>query len=1069
MPSVSTRVSAIVRTFSLLSALAVSGIVFSQENKAEAAPEFDFGRGIYNTAKAKLVVASSDDSAGKHWAANATDGKSSTKWLSKPDAEFPQWLRMNVKRELDAKAVVIQWDTDIPQQYKIEASTDGIEWDEILDATGNDEGVLVVRHEVDTKSTQYFRLTITGSHRENAAGLREWAIYEDSKRIPKAVQDAANGIIPKPKPEPKPDPKPEPKPDPEKMTKVEPKPPIPESMPEPKLKSKPKTGPRPDPSSKIVTRKLIAPDSDDALLASVHVPEGYSATIFARPPLVSYPTFVKAAPTGEVFVSSDKNGSLGREVKRGKVQKLVDSDGDGVADEFHDFIPDLDSPRGLEWDGEWLYVVHPPFLTAYRDTDADNVADENRRLITNLGFGFRDRATDHTANGITLGIDGWLYIAVGDLGIYKAVGADETTLSHRGGCVVRVRPDGSRLHVFSHGVRNIYDLAVSPRLDVFARGNSNDGGGWGVRFHHFTGLENHGYPALFRHFPRDAVAPLSELKTGSGTGAAWLDEPGFPESETNVPLTADWERGMIYRHEIEAHGASFVEKAQHEFIGIPKPTDIEIATSGQLLVSSWTGGDFKYDSEAVGFIAQITPPKWKQPDVPKFKQMTNSELIALFHSDSHLTRLHAQQELLRRDTETVADLKKAFDEATGSAQQTNPIASFPALFAIAQMKEDAAFTELLSIAKSAKMPARAAAFRALGDRKKTTDNAIFNVLPNVTDPVLIREIIVAIDRTRTRESDLVRGILKHTANRDPLISHTAVEALVSLDAQRTSLSVLDDPARSSQWPGALRALSRLHSMSVVYGLKTRIETTTSSTIKRGGLRSLARLYHREGTWSGESWGNRPDVTGPHFNREPWGGSSTIGDYLQSVTKGKSAHKDLVVAEMGRNHIQLDNLSSLLKLLIDKREMEETAVNLILERSEPPPESLPFLTFIASATNYDGEMRLKAALSLAKSKDAMALDMAMETAAVDDKINASAATKKKLWDSLVNNSSLENRYSALIEHGFSPNESLAKFSWRVLAEWHKGDGCSPNMKAQIEDAFARAKADSKIAARLPDGV
>ena len=115
------------------------------------------------------------------------------------------------------------------------------------------------------------------------------------------------------------------------------------------------------------------------------------------------------------------------------------------------------------------------------------------------------------------------------------------------------------------------------------------------------------------------------------------------------------------------------------------------------------------------------------------------------------------------------------------------------------------------------------------------------------------------------------------------------------------------------------------------------------------------------------------------------------------------------------------------------------------------------------------MRLKAALSLAKSKDAMALDMAMETAAVDDKINASAATKKKLWDSLVNNSSLENRYSALIEHGFSPNESLAKFSWRVLAEWHKGDGCSPNMKAQIEDAFARAKADSKIAARLPDGV
>ena len=103
----------------------------------------------------------------------------------------------------------------------------------------------------------------------------------------------------------------------------------------------------------------------------------------------------------------------------------------------------MDSPRGAVFDGDTLYVTHPPNLTAYHDTDNDGIADESRVLVRGLGFDLKFRGADHTTNGVEMGIDGWLYIAVGDYGFVKADGKDGRELQLRGGGVVRVRPDGS--------------------------------------------------------------------------------------------------------------------------------------------------------------------------------------------------------------------------------------------------------------------------------------------------------------------------------------------------------------------------------------------------------------------------------------------------------------------------------------------------------------------------------------------------------------------------------------------------------------------------------------------------
>ena len=96
-----------------------------------------------------------------------------------------------------------------------------------------------------------------------------------------------------------------------------------------------------------------------------------------------------------------------------------DTDDDGRADEVTEFIRDVDSPRGLLWDHDRLYLLHPPHITVYHDVDGDGVADSSKRLISDIAFGFKDRSADHTTNGLEMGPDGWIYIAVGDFGFME--------------------------------------------------------------------------------------------------------------------------------------------------------------------------------------------------------------------------------------------------------------------------------------------------------------------------------------------------------------------------------------------------------------------------------------------------------------------------------------------------------------------------------------------------------------------------------------------------------------------------------------------------------------------------
>ena len=170
------------------------------------------------------------------------------------------------------------------------------------------------------------------------------------------------------------------------------------------------------------------------------VGEGLTVGVFAEAPKFHSPSSGCVSADGRVFVGEDEYNT-GNDRKMGicRVKMLVDADGDGKADKVTVFADKVCAPQGMTFVGDTLYVVNAPFLTAFRDTNGDGVADVREDLIT--GFGpVPEGLVHHIPSGIHMGIDGFLYITIGDKGIVKATGKDGRTVRLMGGGIVRVRP-----------------------------------------------------------------------------------------------------------------------------------------------------------------------------------------------------------------------------------------------------------------------------------------------------------------------------------------------------------------------------------------------------------------------------------------------------------------------------------------------------------------------------------------------------------------------------------------------------------------------------------------------------
>lgn len=686
----------------------------------------------------------------------------------------------------------------------------------------------------------------------------------------------------------------------------------------------PATPPLPAPRGTL----SISPEAASAILASVKAPQGFKVTAFAAPPVANYPTSVTSSHDGVVFVCVDRNGSLQADPGMGYILRLVDKDQDGQADEYTVFAA-LDSPRGAVFDGEALYVSHPPFVTALRDEDGDGIAEDRRTLVRGLGFGLDFRGADHTTNGLEMGIDGWLYVAVGDYGFVKAVGADGQEIQLRGGGNVRVRPDGTELEIYSRGTRNDYDLAIDPYLNLFARGNTNDGGGFDIRMYHFVAGAAYGYPALFRNFSDEVIPPIADYGTGSGTGMLYVHDSGLPQPYGDALYSVDWGRNAVFRHALKAKGATFTVD-QEPFLETARPNDLAIDGSSRLYLASWTGGQFRYAGENVGFVARLTHERAKPAPPVNLASATDAALVDLIGSANLVRSRAAQAAMLRRgrSAERIALLERR--AASGSLDGR--------VAAIFTLKQLAGADATPALAKLSADPAvRAFALRALADRRGEISGAQKALFVRALDDPDLRVKLEAITGLRRMgATDAAAAILPLTANTDVVIAHVAVKALASLGAIDASLAALKGSSDAVA-AGALRVLQQIHQPAAVSGLVAALSDTTVPARRAAILRALARLHNRDGVWRGtisEWWGTRPDTTGPYYDPVAWEESPRIRSVLMSalLESGAGSQADVasLATDLERNRVLPPGGAELLKAMAADRHplMSEVAGALV---------------------------------------------------------------------------------------------------------------------------------------------
>ncbi|MEX2671425.1 MAG: PVC-type heme-binding CxxCH protein [Phycisphaeraceae bacterium] len=525
------------------------------------------------------------------------------------------------------------------------------------------------------------------------------------------------------------------------------------------------------------------------------VPEAFVVEVFAREPMVRNPCAMAFDRQGRLYVSQGQQYRNPEPDTRGdRITLLLDSNGDGVADEARTFAEGFNHIQGLAWRGDALWVAAAPELVVVRDTDGDDVADEYTILYGGLGN------LEHALHGLNPAPDGRMYMSKGNSkgyvdesspekyiapkafrelwGMNAPPGTPETFeprkfdsaeafAGARGyhhpsddwgteGGILRCDPDGRNLEIFSRGLRNPWDIAFDEHFNWLGTDQDQDGGdriiqpfygahfGWGHAWSpHWTGED---------HLP---TVPISGPPFhGSGTGVVYCTSPQFPPEYRGVFFINDWLKRQTVVYRPEWDGAMIRNMAEPEvFAAAPEgrtmgsssgvlydAVDMKMGPDGALWVTSWGHGygaavedGEQLDEGRVYRISYGNQPAYRAAEhrSSSLDRWSVSQLIAdLRHDALPVWRIDAADELVRRGEAVKQPLIEALHREGPPPGATTWIA-----WTLGRLDaEDPEIDTLLSNrAARGALPERVQAVRILGDRARRSGVLADAVVESLTD------------------------------------------------------------------------------------------------------------------------------------------------------------------------------------------------------------------------------------------------------------------------------------------------------------------------------------------------
>lgn len=632
--------------------------------------------------------------------------------------------------------------------------------------------------------------------------------------------------------------------------------------------------PRPEPD-------LVEPPADAPRPAC---PPGFRVELVAQPPDVFFPSQVLALADGSLLVAEDYMDMPGP--AHLPLNRLLRFWWDGQG-RCHRSVwaRGLNAVFGLaEIDGD-VVVMHMPFLSRLADRDGDGVADERADVLTTLGHaapGWPGGFNDHIVSGIQLGMDGFLYVSVGDKGVPRCRGSDGRELTLRGGGVVRVRPDGSGLEIVARGTRNHLDAALDENDNLFTYDNTDDGLGWWTRLTHVVPTGDYGYPWKYSGPQERFLPPIRDFGGGSPTGAEFARGGGWGEPYDGSLFAAEWAQRVVRRFRFAPQDSTFALAEHEDFLSagqVPefRPLDLSFAPLGDALyVADWAYGGWTVKQPRPGRVWRVVReggPAFGHAPVAAARGLETEDLVLRLASPSQRLRLDAQRELVRREAweqaqSVVEDAKLATSTrkhalwVLAEGLRTGALAGAPAR---------AAARQLVLAAEQAEEPVAVQAVRALGglELPEQAAGALESLLQREGALALRREAILALARGGARASSA--SILPFLRHHDLFLRFTARAALQQLGAEDVARGLADGERAGAQQ--ALLALEGMYSRASVQALRDFAAHGPGDVHDRvAAVEALVALHRLPQPWDGVWWGIQPAQLSPPALEVDWDGT-----------------------------------------------------------------------------------------------------------------------------------------------------------------------------------------------------
>ena len=476
------------------------------------------------------------------------------------------------------------------------------------------------------------------------------------------------------------------------------------------------------------------------------VPDQFKIRLVAAVPAVQYPSQVATAPDGSLFVGEDPMDQVGPATKPIDRILLFRDGKDPVV-----FAEKLNAIFGMVWHEGALYVMNMPHVTVLRDKDGDGRADERKELFTDMGVpaGTPNDFNDHIVSGLKIGLDGYLYISVGDKGVPKATGPDGRTAQVVGGGVLRCRLDGRGLEVYSTGTRNHLEPNLDDRDNLFTYDNTDDGLGWWTRVSHHIDGGYFGYPHDY-HTRTDRMLPrIAEYGGGSPCGGDFYGDDVWPEKYRGCLFWAEWGQRAVRAFRFVPDGASFKIAEKIEFVEPGpvesfRPLDLAFSHDGKTLyIADWSLGSWGNKTEKLGRVYAVT---YAGADAAKARprgsdaEGVDSQIRALGHPAFH-ERMRAQAALVRQGKSALVPVTAALENAKTDAVAKRHLVWV--LDALAGGTTEATYP-LLETLKSSVPDLRAQATRALGEQSVPIAREPLEALLRDREPSVRLQAVIAL-------------------------------------------------------------------------------------------------------------------------------------------------------------------------------------------------------------------------------------------------------------------------------------------------------------------------------------